>query len=103
MNTAWFARSYPLREMRAGMAPVAWQGWVVLAGFLAVLVAAAGAGAWLASVGGTLKGAALFGFLAAAACLALMRIVNKTGDHIRSVAEYRHDQAAAAVRQGEGA
>jgi hypothetical protein len=84
----WFARCFPLGSMRAGMAPVHWKGWLVVAGFAAGLGASGAFGAWLASIGLAVKGIAAFGIGAFGSALGLIRATHKKGDHINCVADY---------------
>lgn len=100
MSAHWFARRYPLGAMRSGMAPIAWQGWAVIAGLVLSVLLAATVGAWFAHGGETLKGIGVFVVIAGVCWLGFIRVANKKGDHIRSVAEYRQDEAARG-RQGE--
>ncbi len=95
MIEPWFARRFPLGDMRSGMAPVHWRGWAVVGTLVLAIIASAAFGAWLASIGQALKGGAAFGLFAFGAGLGFTRVVNKKGDHVRSVAEYRKDAIGA--------
>ena len=87
-NEYWFARRFPLGDGRSGMAPVHWKGWMVAVGFVAALAISGAFGAWLMSLGQTIKGAAAFGLGAFGASLGFIRVANTKGDHVNCVADY---------------
>jgi len=88
----WFARRYPLGDVRQSMAPVHWKGWCVAFGFVGVLLGGAGAFVWFTLQGNLLEGAAMFAILAfiAGAWFVLMTMAN--GDRVRTVADYREER-----------
>lgn len=88
MSEAWFARRFPLGDMRSGLAPVHWKGWLVAAGFVAALAISGAFAWWMMSLGQTVKGAAAFGIGAFGAGLGFTRVAHKKGDHINCVADY---------------
>lgn len=91
----WFARRYPMKAMRSGMAPVHTMGWVVSAAYLLALAASAAVGVWFADRGGLGEGLAAFGVFSLGATLGYVRVVHTKGDHIRCVADYREEKARA--------
>jgi hypothetical protein len=95
MSEFWFARRFPLGSMRSGMAPVHWKGWAIAVGFVVALALSAAFGAWLISIGQTLRGAAAFGMGAFAAALSFIAVAHKKGDHINCVADYRKGKLSA--------
>lgn len=88
MTQPWFARRFPLGDMRSGMAPVHWKGWAVALAFVAALAIAGGVFWWFAARDQAVKGAFTFAILAAGAGLGFIRVANKKGDHIHCVADY---------------
>lgn len=84
----WFARRFPLGDMRSGVAPVHWKGWAVAFAFVVALLLAGGAFWWFAARDQAVKGAFVFGVFAAAAALGFIRVANKKGDHVNCIADY---------------
>ncbi|MEZ5996275.1 MAG: hypothetical protein R3C25_11040 [Hyphomonadaceae bacterium] len=85
----WFARRFPLGQMRSGMAPVHWKGWAVVAAFVAALAAGGLLWAWFAARGDNGRGVFAFALMSAGAALGFIRTANKKGDHVHCVADYR--------------
>lgn len=96
MKQYWFARRFPLREMRGGMAPIHWKGWLVSCAFVAAMAAGGAAGWWLADHGDTTQGVVLFSAVATVSGIGFIGVSHKMGDHVRTVADYREDRNRAA-------
>lgn len=95
MKEYWFARRFPLRDMRAGMAPIHWKGWLVAVAFFAAMTLGGIVGWWLADHGQSTKGIVVFCAVAAAAAIGFIGVAHRTGDHVRTVADYREDRKRA--------
>ncbi|UYH54708.1 hypothetical protein N6L26_11780 [Qipengyuania sp. SS22] len=71
---AWFA---PKSHGYGAGLPIAWQGWALLTGYLAVLLLCVGLAAWNAEVG--LAGAILLGSVATAALVYVAALKTRGG------------------------
>jgi hypothetical protein len=91
----WFARRYPIGDMRPGLAPVHWKGWALIAAFFVALIVDAALGFWLASTEQAARGILFCLILAFGAVLGFVRVRHIKGDHIRCAADYRKDNARA--------
>lgn len=88
MTEVWFARRFPLRSMRSGLAPVHWKGWLVVLAFVLAMGLAGAVLWWFVSTGQMMKGALSFAGLSGVAMLGFIRVAHKRGDHINCVADY---------------
>jgi predicted permease len=95
MKEYWFARRFPLRDMRSGMAPIHWKGWAAGIVFLLAMLLGGAAFWWFGAHGSMVKGAALFVAVAAAATVGFIGVAHRMGDHVRTVADYREDRKRA--------
>lgn len=84
----WFARRFPIGDVRGGMAPVCWKGWMVVAVFVLGVALGGAAMAWFAFDGMMSRGVWAFVIVATAAGLFFLRMANHKGDHVNTVAEY---------------
>ena len=95
MKEYWFARRFSIGAMRSGMAPVHWKGWTAAAGFVCALAVGAAGAWWLAQRGEITKGVILFSVVAVVAMIGFIGVSHKTGDHVRTVADYREENRRA--------
>jgi len=92
----WFARRFPLGSPRAGMSPIHWKGYAVVAGYLFVLLLGAGAFAWFAIHERNMaEGLAFFVGAASLSSIVYISVARHKGDRIRTVADYKKDRAGA--------
>jgi nitrate reductase gamma subunit len=89
----WFARRFPVGDPRNGLAPVHWKGFAVALGFVAGMLASAGAGTALAANGLVAAGIAVFAAGAAASGGAFIVIARRTADMTRTTQDYRAGRA----------
>lgn len=85
----WFAHWFPLGEMHSGMASVHWKGRAAVAGSVAALGAGVSFDACLIDGGQFGRGVLAFIIFMFGAVLGLMRIINRRGDDVRFVADYK--------------
>lgn len=85
----WFARRFPIGDIRGGMAPVSWKGWAVALAFVGALVVGAAIWWWFAQRGENTRGVVAFAIVAAAAGLGFIRTANRKGDHAHCVRDYQ--------------
>lgn len=95
MKEYWFARRFPLRDMRPGMAPVHWKGWAVAGAFVAAMAMGGILGWWFAGHGETTKGVIVFSVFAVVAAIGFIGVAHRMGDHVRTVSDYREDRQRA--------
>lgn len=88
MSEVWFARRFPLGDMRSGMAPVNWKGWLVAVGFVAGMGIGAALFCWFAGNDQMMKGALSFAGVAAVAALGFIRVAHQKGDHVNCIRDY---------------
>ncbi|MBY0564489.1 MAG: hypothetical protein K2P58_09905 [Hyphomonadaceae bacterium] len=88
MSEYWFARRYPLGDMRSGMAPINLKGWLVAVAFCVGLALGGAAFWWFASNGLTVKGALSFAVIAGVSALGFIRVANQKGDHVNCIKDY---------------
>jgi F0F1-type ATP synthase assembly protein I len=91
----WFARRFPLRDMRSGMAPIHWKGWAVAVAFVAAMAIGGILGWWFTDHGQMTKGIVVFGAFAVGAAIGFIGVAHRMGDHVRTVADYREDRKSA--------
>jgi hypothetical protein len=91
----WFARRYPIGDMRPGLAPIHWKGWALIGGFILALAGDAALAAWFAERDEIARGTAFCLMVAFGALLGFIRIRNTKGDHVKCVADYREDKISA--------
>jgi dipeptide/tripeptide permease len=95
MTEYWFARRFPVGHPRAGMSPVHWKGYAVVAVFLASLATGGVAFAWLGANQRMAEGAAVFVFLAFLGTVFFLTVAQQKGDRVRTVADYRREKERA--------
>lgn len=93
MTEYWFARRFPLGHARSGMSPVHWKGWMLTAGFVAILTLGAFAFAWFGASGNMAEGVAIFALLAFIGGVSFTSMANAKCDKVRTVADYKKDRA----------
>jgi membrane protein implicated in regulation of membrane protease activity len=71
------------------MSPVSREGWLIVFGFVAAMIASAVGLLWLGIIGKPLWGLVLFVVVAIIAGTMFVRTANRKGDHQRTVADYR--------------
>lgn len=94
MTEYWFARRFPLGHGRAGMTPISWKGWLVVATFFAVLAIAIGVAIFMNATGRTIEGVEIFGIAMFVDFLWYGTTTRRRGDRIRTVSDYRKDKAS---------
>lgn len=95
MNEFWFARRYPLGDMRPGLVPIHWKGWALIIAFVAALAADTALGAWFAGGDQAPRGILFCIILAFGALLGFIRVRNTKGDHVKCAADYRKETTLA--------
>lgn len=95
MTEYWFARRFPLGHPRAGMSPIHWKGYAVVAAFVMTLVIGGIAFAWLGASDRMPEGVAIFAFLAFLGTAFYLTVARQKGDRVRTVADYRREKRGA--------
>jgi hypothetical protein len=93
MSDYWFARRFPLGSPRAGMSPIHWKGYAVVAAYVAGLAVGGAAFAWSAGQGNTPEGVLYFVLAAFLSTIFYITVTRQKGDRIRTVADYRKERS----------
>jgi hypothetical protein len=93
MNEYWFARRFPLGSPRAGLSPIHWKGYAVVAIYVTVLTAGGLAFAWFGANGNLPEGIALFVMAAFLGTIFYISVTRHKGDRIRTVADYKKERS----------
>ena len=88
----WFARRYPLKDRRQGIAPIHWKGYAVSLIFVCALTAGGVAFAWLGAHDDLVQGVAVFAAVCLLAGLWFTTTAKLNGDPIRTVEDYKKDK-----------
>jgi hypothetical protein len=88
----WFARRFPIGSPRAGLAPVHWKGYAVVAIYVVVLLAGALAFAWFGAHDNMMEGIAFFVLAAFLGGIFYITVARQKGDRVRTVADYKKDR-----------
>jgi ABC-type Co2+ transport system permease subunit len=91
----WFARRFPVGHARAGMAPVHWKGYAVVAIFVTVLVVGGVAFAYLGATDRMAEGVAVFVLAAFLGAMFYITVARQKGDRVRTIADYRREKRSA--------
>lgn len=91
----WFARRFPVGSPRAGLSPVHWKGYAVVAIYVTVLAIGGVAFAWLGASDRMPEGIAMFILAAFLGTMFYITVARQKGDRIRTVADYRREKRGA--------
>jgi hypothetical protein len=95
MTEYWFARRFPLGSPRAGMSPVHWKGYAVVAIYVTALIVGGVAFAWLGASDRMAEGIAIFVLFAFVGTMFYLTVARQKGDRVRTVADYRREKQRA--------
>ncbi len=88
----WFARRYPLRDARQGVAPINWKGYAASLVFVSALTGGGVAFAWLGAQHNLFMGIMVFAGVALLAGAWFTLTAKANADPIRTVADYKKDK-----------
>lgn len=93
MTEYWFARRFPLGSVRAGMSPISWKGYAVVAAYVTGLIIGGVGFAWFGAKGNMPEGIGCFVLAAFISTIFYMTVTRQRGDRIRTVADYKKERA----------
>jgi hypothetical protein len=92
MSDYWFARRFPLGSPRAGLSPIHWKGYAVVAIYITGLIIGGVAFAWFGAQGNMPEGILYFVLAAFLSTIFYITVTRQKGDRIRTVADYRKER-----------